>query len=84
VDTAKLLSEPSNYEIKDGRIFIKSLSRFKDSPTSKLVQLLDATSQYIMNTFSSIAGSAKFLSIFPQTTRIRVQKKILNFYLMVN
>lgn len=74
VDIAKLLSEPSNYEIKDGRIFIKSLNRFKGSPTSKLVQLLDATNENIMNTFPSIAESAKFLGVLPQTTRFRVQK----------
>ena len=71
----KLLSEPSNYEIKDGRIFLKSLNRFKGSPTSKMVKLLDATSEDIMNTFTSIAESAKFLGELPQTTRIRVQKK---------
>lgn len=39
VDIVKLLSEPSNYEIKDGIIFIKYLNRFKGSPTSKMVQL---------------------------------------------
>lgn len=74
MDIDKLLSKPSNYEIKDGRIFIKSLNRFKGSPTSKLVQLLDVTSGDIINTFSSIAESAKFLNVLPQTTRIRVQK----------
>lgn len=69
VDIAKLLSEPSNYEIKDGRIFLKSLNRFKGSPTSKMVQLLDATSEDIMHTFTSIAESAKFLGELPQTTK---------------
>jgi len=74
VDLDKLLSESSNYEIKEGRIFIKSLNRFKGSPTSKMVQLLDVTSGNIISTFSSIAESAKFLGALPQTTRIRVQK----------
>ena len=63
VDITKLLNEPSNYEIKDGRIFIKSLNRFKGSPTSKMVQLLDASCEDIMNTFSSIAESAKFIGV---------------------
>lgn len=74
VDIDKLLSESSNYEIKEGRIFIKSLNRFKGSPTSKMVQLLDVTSGNIISTFTSIAESAKFLGVLPQTTRIRVQK----------
>jgi hypothetical protein len=74
VDITKLLNEPSNYEIKDGRVFIKSLNRFKGSPGSKMVQLLEATNEDVMNTFSSIAEGAKFLDILPQTARIRVQK----------
>ena len=73
-DIVKLLSGPSNYEIKEGRTFIKSLKRFKGSPTSKVVQLLDATSEDLMHTFFSIADSAKFLGELPQTTRLRVQK----------
>lgn len=80
-DIAKLISKPSNYEIKEGRVFIKSLNRFKGSPTSKMVQLLDAgelTPQdgrvNNLNTFTSIAESAKFLGELPQTTRARAQK----------
>jgi hypothetical protein len=74
IDIAKLLNKPSNYEIKNGRIFIKSLNRFKGSPTSKIIQLLDANSEDIMNTFFSIAESAEFIGMLPQTARIRVQK----------
>ena len=53
-DIHKLLFRPLNFEIKGGRVFINSLNRFKGSPTSKEVQLLDATSGNIMHTFSSI------------------------------
>lgn len=90
VDIAKLISKPSNYEIKDGRVFIKSLNRFKGSPTSKMVQLLDATNESvnILNTFTSIVESAKFFGELPipQGYRLPVleHKKIPVFYLKVN
>ena len=77
---SKLLDGPSNYEIKGDRVFIKSLNRFKGSPTSKEVQLLDATSGDILPTFSSIAESAKFLGILPQTARLRVLKNTRFFF----
>ena len=57
-----------------------SLNRFKGSPTSKEVQLLDATSGDILPTFSSIAESAKFLGILPQTARLRVLKNTRFFF----
>ena len=71
---SKLLDGPSTYEIRGDRVFIKSLNRFKGSPTSREVQLLDATGGDIVQTFSSIADSAKFLGILPQTARSRVLK----------
>ena len=77
---SKLLDGPSNYEIRGDRVFIKSLNRFKGSPTSKEVQLLDATSGDILPTFSSIAESAKFLGILPQTARLRVLKNTRFFF----
>lgn len=73
-DIDKLLSGPSNYENKNGKIFIKSLNRFKGQPSSKTVQLLDGANGNILNIFYSIVECAKFLDSLPQTTRIRAQK----------
>lgn len=40
-DIDRMLSGPSNYEIKGDRIYIKSLKKYLSSPKAKVVQLVD-------------------------------------------
>lgn len=73
-DISELLSRPSNYEVRDGKTYIKSLNRLKGSPTSKGVELRDHISGDLIKSFASIAECAKYLNSIPQTTRGRALK----------
>jgi hypothetical protein len=74
VDISELLSRSSNYEIRGGKTYIKSLNRLKGSPTSKGVELRDLISGDLIESFVSIAECAKYLNSIPQTTRGRALK----------
>ncbi len=73
-DISELLSRSSNYEVRCGKTYIKSLNRLKGSPTSKGVELRDFISGDIIESFASIAECAKYLNSVPQTTRGRALK----------
>lgn len=63
-DITKLLSGPSNYEIREGKTFIKSLNRYiKNEELNKAiaVQLVDGLTGNIISTFNSFNDCAKFL-----------------------
>jgi hypothetical protein len=61
----KLLSAPSNLEIKeDGRIFIKSLNKYYSDRGSIQVELQDEKGS-IIETFNSLADCSKYLNISP-------------------
>lgn len=63
-DITKLVSGPSNYEIREGKTFIKSLNRYvkEISPNGPIaVQLVDLQTGNIISTFDSFNDCAKFL-----------------------
>lgn len=73
-DIVKLLTVPSNLEVKeDGRIFIKSLNKYYSGSGMTKLELLDKNG-LVVNTFASISSCAKFLGIAPATVTSRLQK----------
>lgn len=75
----KLLSGPSNYEIRDGKKYIKSLGRHvrHEIPNKALgVQLVDSESGNIIKTFSSFHDCSKFLGLSRPTVSNRSLKGI--------
>lgn len=50
-ETDRLLSGPSNYASKDGKVWIHSLERFKIDNQPKGVQLVEVLKGDILNTF---------------------------------
>lgn len=63
-EISKFLSGPSNYEIREGKTFIKSLNRFlKNEEINKAigVQLVDGLTGSVISTFNSYNECAKFL-----------------------
>ena len=80
VDRASLLSEielllngPSNLEEIEGRIFIKSLNRFRSEKKYIAVELQDEKGN-ILNSFHSIADCIKFLGLGRDLVYKRYQK----------
>ena len=70
----KLLNKPSNYEMREGRIWIKYENRFKsEGGISKTLELRDDHDN-ILNTFKSIAECARFLNISPTWVSALVKK----------
>jgi len=73
-DVEKLLSGPSNLEIKeDGRIFIKSLNKYYTGSGNIKVELQDLNG-LVLYTFDSISECAKFVGLAPRTVTTRLQK----------
>lgn len=81
-NVAKLLNGPSNYEIKDGKIYIKSLNRyFKEIPyKAQAIQLVDVSNQKILSTFNSFNDCAKFLVVSKTTVHNRLNKSTQFLY----
>ena len=64
IEINRLLNGPSNYEIREGKTFIKSLDRYlKHEEINKAisVQLVDGVTDNIISTFNSYNDCAKFL-----------------------
>lgn len=75
VEIDKLLSRPSNYEIRDGKTYIKSLNRYaKYISESQAVQLVDSQNNKIVSTFNSYNECAKFLGCGKSTVASRLTK----------
>lgn len=69
----KLISTPYNYEIKeDGKIYIKSLKRYRKDIKPIAVQMLELSTGNILNSFGSIVGIGKFLGVSYPTAFDRV------------
>lgn len=71
----KFLSLPSNYEIRDGKKFIKSLNRFvrhEQIQEAIGVQIVDLQGN-ILNTFDSFSKCAKYLGISKTTISNRLK-----------
>lgn len=76
-DIAKLLSGLSNYEIKEGKKFIKSLGRYirhEGVIKAQAVQLIDLESENVIRTFNSLHEGSKFLGISTPTVSNRLRK----------
>lgn len=73
IEIDKLLSAPSNFEIKEnGRIFIKSLNRYHSEGISIKVQL-EGENGLVLNTFDCMTSCAKFLGISSSTVYRKLQ-----------
>ena len=75
-----LLEKPSNYEIREGgRIFIKSLNKYKGTSESVGVELIEkgkeaADNRGIIEIFDSLTDCAEFLMISPSAVYKRAHK----------
>ena len=72
-DIAVLISKGSNYEIKSGKTYIKSLNRMLSTNKKVAVLLIERNSGDIINSFDSISGCARFLEIKVTTAHERVK-----------
>ena len=82
-DIAKLLSGPSNYEIKEGKKFIKSLGRYvrhEGVIKAQAIQLIDLESENIIRSFNSFHDCSKFLGISTPTVSNRLSKETQFLY----
>jgi hypothetical protein len=73
-DIDRMLSGPSNYEIKEDRIYIKSLNKYLSSPKAKVVQLVDNHSGETLQTFTSLTACAKSLGMAQSTVWVKYTK----------
>nr|QCW06938.1 hypothetical protein [Drechslerella brochopaga] len=78
----KLLNKPSNYEMKEGKVFIISLNRyFKEiSNTAQPIQLIEVKPKNIISTFNSLSDCVKFLGYGKSTVHNRLVKGIQFLY----
>lgn len=65
----------SNYEFKEGKIWIKSLNRFQSKFKNEIVELLDIKDN-VLNTFSSISECSRILNINKSTLNYRIKKNL--------
>jgi hypothetical protein len=72
-DLAKLLSAGSNYEMKGGRMYIKSLNRYLSTNKTFSVQLIDEADGKVLSSFSSVPEAVKFLGVGVGTIHYRVR-----------
>lgn len=78
-EIANLLLE-SNYTPKEGKIWIESLNRFKNDNTRKTVQLLEESTDKIINTFRTQTDCAEFFNISEAGIRKRLRNKTIFYY----
>jgi len=81
-DVALLLSGQSNYEIKEGRRYIKSLNRYFKEISNKAqpVKLVALSNHNNISTFNSFNDCAKFLGVSKSTVHNRLKKNTLFLY----
>lgn len=72
-DIAVLISKGSNYEIKSGKTYIKSLNRMLSTNKKVAVLLIERNTGDIINSFDSISGCARFLETKVTTAHERVK-----------
>ena len=71
----KLLSEPSNYESKNGKAWIISLNRFKLETKAKVVQLVEMSSGNVLKTFKTQTDCGDFFNISETAIRKRLKNE---------
>ncbi len=74
----RLLNDPvsNNYELKEGRIWIKSLNRFQNEFRSSLIQVWDNQGN-LLDTYPSMNNCSKSLGINRTTLKYRLKKILL-------
>nr|AVD96818.1 double-motif LAGLIDADG homing endonuclease [Ophiostoma novo-ulmi subsp. novo-ulmi] len=76
----ELLNSPSNYEIRNGKLFIISLNRFRVDKEAVSIELVDSDTLVVIESFTSISDCAKYLNIARSTVNNRALKgKIFKF-----
>lgn len=75
-EIARLLNGPSNYEIREGRIFIKSLNKYHFGRTKTKVELKDQEG-LAFKTFDSMNKCAEFLGVSTHTVSKRIKTNSL-------
>lgn len=68
-----------NYEIRDDRVWIKSLNRFQSSWKGSSVQLWDSEGN-LLGSFSSMKSMSSSLAISRATLRYRLKNKVIFEY----
>jgi hypothetical protein len=63
-----LRSGGSNFEIRNGRTFIKSLNKYYSDPKCVKVQLQDKDGK-VIQTFDSFSSCGRFLGVYPATVK---------------
>ena len=76
-DLAKLLSAGSNYEMRGGKMYIKSLNRYLSTNKTFSVQLIDEADGKILNSFPSVPEAAKLLGVGTVHYRVRHGNRFL-------
>lgn len=69
-----LRSGGSNFEIRNGRTFIKSLNKYYSDPKCVKVQLQDKDGK-VIQTFDSLSSCGRFLGVYPATVKTWIVKK---------
>jgi hypothetical protein len=70
----EFLKQPSNYEIRDGKLFILSLNRFRVYNSAVSILLVDANTDETIKSFLSLAECARYLGIARSTVNNRALK----------
>jgi hypothetical protein len=73
-EVEELLELPSNYEIREGKLFILSLDRFRVDNEAVSIELLDVASLAVIKSFDSISDCAKYLNLARSTVNNRACK----------
>lgn len=71
-EKARLLNGPSNYELIDGKVFIKSLNKFLIVRNKTQVELRDQE-DIVFKVFDSMNECAKFLGVSTHTVTKRMK-----------
>lgn len=86
VDRTLLLQEVanlllgSNYTSKEGKVWIESLSRFKNDNTRKTVELIEESTGKLINSFRTQTCCAEFFNISEAGIRKRIKNKTIFYY----
>lgn len=74
LEVEEFLTQPSNYEVRDGKLFILSLNRYRVDNASVSIQLVDAKTEETIKLFPSLLECANYLGIARSTVKSRAQK----------
>lgn len=73
-EVEELLKLSSNYEIRNGKLFILSLDKFRVDNEAVSIELLDVISFAVIKSFNSISDCAKYLKLARSTVNNRALK----------